>query len=91
VGVLEPPLDPSKGQFHVRVAFRFHDQQWSAMPDHDESNEPLKLVAKFPTKRHLAVRGRRSIRPRLKRKSQKGANRARAEPSASATRNFATA
>jgi hypothetical protein len=70
VGVLEPPLDPSKGQFHVRVAFRFHDQQWSAMPDHDESNEPLKLVAKFPTKLSwtIALHGKKlgeinSLRP----------------------------
>jgi hypothetical protein len=50
VGVLEPPLDPAKGQFQVRVAFRFHDQQWSAMPDHAEGDEASKLVAKFPDK-----------------------------------------
>jgi hypothetical protein len=50
LGVLEPPLDQAKGQFHVRVAFRFHDQQWSAMPDHDENDEALKLAAKFPTR-----------------------------------------
>src|SRR5277367_7136355 len=48
LGVLEPPLDKTKGQFHVRVAFLFHDQQWSAMPDHDDDTS--KLVAKFPTK-----------------------------------------
>ena len=36
LGVLEPPLDKTKGEFHVRVAFLFHDQQWSAMPDHDD-------------------------------------------------------
>ena len=48
LGVLEPPLDKTKGEFHVRVAFLFHDQQWSAMPDHDD--DASKLVAKFPTK-----------------------------------------
>jgi hypothetical protein len=48
LGVLEPPLDPTKGAFHVRVAFLFHDQQWSAMPDHDD--DASKAVAKFPTK-----------------------------------------
>jgi hypothetical protein len=48
VGVLEPPVDQAKGQFHVRVAFRYHDQQWSAMPDHDEGHSALNLAAKFP-------------------------------------------
>jgi hypothetical protein len=32
VGVLEPPVDDTRGQFHVRVAFRFEDGRWSAMP-----------------------------------------------------------
>jgi hypothetical protein len=48
LGVLEPPVDQAKGQFHVRVAFRYHDQQWSAMPDQDKDHDPLKLAAKFP-------------------------------------------
>lgn len=48
VGVLEPPTDAAKGQFQVRVAFRYHDQQWSAMPDQDKDHDPLKLAAKFP-------------------------------------------
>jgi hypothetical protein len=48
VGVLEPPVDQAKGQFQVRVAFRYHDQQWSAMPDQDKDHDALKLAAKFP-------------------------------------------
>ncbi len=48
LGVLEPPVDQAKGQFHVRVAFRYHDQQWSAMPDQDKDHDALKLAAKFP-------------------------------------------
>jgi hypothetical protein len=48
VGVLEPPVDHAKGQFHVRVAFRYHDQQWSAMPDQDKDHDALKLAVKFP-------------------------------------------
>lgn len=48
LGVLEPPVGQAKGQFHVRVAFRYHDQLWSAMPDQDKDHDGLKLAAKFP-------------------------------------------
>ena len=48
LGVLEPPASQTNGQFQVRVAFRYHDQQWSAMPDQDKDHDGLKLAAKFP-------------------------------------------
>jgi hypothetical protein len=70
VGVLEPPLDQPKGQFHLRVAFRYHDQQWSAMPDHDDGHDALKLAAKFPVQVSwtIALHGKKlgevsSVRP----------------------------
>ena len=52
VGILEPPLEQARGQsqkFHVRVAFRFQDGRWSAMP-HDAADEDAlaKLAAMFP-------------------------------------------
>src|SRR5208282_5325516 len=52
VGILEPPLEQVRGQSrqcHVRVAFRFQDGRWSAMP-HDAADEGAlaKLAAMFP-------------------------------------------
>jgi hypothetical protein len=48
VGVLEAPLEQSQ-PFHVRVAFRFQDGRWRAMP-HDVGDEAAlaKLAAMFP-------------------------------------------
>ena len=70
VGVLEPPVYQAKGQFHVRVAFRYHDQQWSAMPDQDKDHDALKLAAKFPVQVSwtIAMHGKKlgevsSVRP----------------------------
>jgi hypothetical protein len=49
VGVLEAPVDDARGDFHVRVAFRFEDGQWSAMPHGVADQDALaKLAAKFP-------------------------------------------
>jgi hypothetical protein len=48
LGVLEPRLaqmPQSSQQFHVRIAFRFQDGRWSAMP-HDAADEDA--LAKFP-------------------------------------------
>jgi len=52
VGVLEPPQEHASGQsqqFHVRVAFRFGDGRWSAMPhEAADENALAKLAAEFP-------------------------------------------
>lgn len=48
LGVLEPPLDETRGQFHVRVAFRFDNGRWSAMPKYSDDEDGFDLAARFP-------------------------------------------
>jgi len=62
VGVLEAPVDNARGDFHVRVAFRFEDGQWSAMPHGVADQDALaKLAAKFPRQVSwtIALQGKR--------------------------------
>lgn len=70
LGVLEPPLEDTRGQFHVRVAFRFEDGRWSAMPNEVVDHDALALAALFPRRVSwtIALRGKKlgelnSVRP----------------------------
>jgi len=48
LGVLEPPQPRARGpwqQFHIRIAFRFQDGHWAAMPHNPEDEEALAKVA----------------------------------------------
>lgn len=61
VGVLEAPLDDTRGQFHVRVAFRFEDGRWSSMPQYADNEDGIDLAAKFPSQVSwtIALRGKK--------------------------------
>jgi hypothetical protein len=70
VGVLEPPR-PQSQRFHVRVAFRFADGRWSAMP-HEAADEDglARLTAIYPAQMSwtIALHGKKlgevsSVRP----------------------------
>jgi hypothetical protein len=51
LGVLEPPLDRRSRKFHVRVAFRFEDGSWRAMPHEAADQDALaRIAAAFPSR-----------------------------------------
>jgi hypothetical protein len=62
LGVLEPPIARQSGQFHVRVAFRFEDGKWRAMPHEAADQVALaKIAASFPARMSwtIALHGRK--------------------------------
>jgi hypothetical protein len=71
LGVLESPIEASQ-PLRVRVAFRFDDGRWAAMPnDADDEDALAKLPAKFPSQVSwtIARQGKKvgtvsSVRPR---------------------------
>lgn len=62
LGVLEPPSAHHSNEFHVRVAFRFEDGRWRAMP-HDAADQDAlaKITSAFPNRVSwtIALHGRK--------------------------------